>query len=132
MRISDWSSDVCSSDLPNHIRERTKGRIAGVPVPIIDLFAGPGGLGEGFASLQGHKRQPFFEMALSIEKGAVAHRTLTPRAVFRRLRGTKAGQHYYSHSRGATDAAACTRNHAVANHLGNAAAQGVCLRLGND
>lgn len=53
-----------------------------MPVPIIDLFAGPGGLGEGFASLQGHKRQPFFEIALSIEKDAVAHRTLTLRAVF--------------------------------------------------
>src|SRR3546814_14329969 len=103
MRISDWSSDVCSSDLPNHIRERTKGRIAGVPVPIIDLFAGPGGLGEGFASLQGHKRQPFFEIALSIEKDAVAHRTLTLRAVFRRLRGTKDVKHYYSYIRGEID-----------------------------
>src|SRR3546814_16513269 len=100
MRISDWSSDVCSSDLPNHIRERTKGRIAGVPVPIIDLFAGPGGLGEGFASLQGHKRPPFFEIALSIEKDAVAHRTLTLRDGFRRLSGTKDAKPNYNYLRG--------------------------------
>ncbi len=75
----------------------------GMPVPIVDLFAGPGGLGEGFASLKGHRQQPFFENGLSIEKSAVAHRTLTLRAVFRRLRGTKNVEHYYSYIRGDSD-----------------------------
>ncbi len=74
-----------------------------MPVPVIDLFAGPGGLGEGFASLQGHNRQPYYEIALSIEKDAVAHRTLTLRAVFRRLRGTSDVRHYYRHIRGEID-----------------------------
>ena len=72
-------------------------------VPVIDLFAGPGGLGEGFASLQGHQGRPFFEIALSIEKDAVAHRTLMLRAVFRRLRGSKDVKHYYSYMRGEID-----------------------------
>lgn len=101
-----------------------------MPVPIIDLFAGPGGLGEGFASLQGHKRQPFFEIALSIEKDAVAHRTLTLRAVFRRLRGTKDVRHYYSYIRGEIDEAAFRRIPAVASAFEHAATEARCLELG--
>ncbi len=101
-----------------------------MPVPIIDLFAGPGGLGEGFASLQGHKRQPFFEIALSIEKDAVAHRTLTLRAVFRRLRGTKDVKHYYSYIRGEIDEAAFRRIPAVASAFEHAATEARCLELG--
>ena len=46
-----------------------------MPIPIIDLFAGPGGMGEGFAALKGHKQQPALRIGLSIEKDAVAHRT---------------------------------------------------------
>ena len=57
-----------------------------MPIPIIDLFAGPGGLGEGFSSLRDHKREPVFEIVLSIEKDPMAHKTLTLRAVFRQLR----------------------------------------------
>ena len=105
-------------------------RPVNVPIPIIDLFAGPGGLGEGFASLQGHKRQPFFEIALSIEKDAVAHRTLMLRAVFRRLRGTKDVKHYYSYIRGEIDDAAFRTIPAVASAFEHAAAEARCLELG--
>jgi len=92
-----------------------------MPIPIIDLFAGPGGLGEGFASLKGHKRQPFFEIGLSIEKTEVAHRTLMLRAAFRRLRGTKDVRHYYSYIRGEIDEAAFRRIPAVASAFEHAA-----------
>lgn len=85
-----------------------------MPIPIIDLFAGPGGLGEGFASLKGGKRQPFFEIGLSIEKTEVAHRTLMLRAAFRRLRGTKDVRHYYSYLRGEIDEVAFREIPAVA------------------
>lgn len=101
-----------------------------MPVPIIDLFAGPGGLGEGFASLRGHKRQPFFEIVLSIEKDAVAHRTLTLRAVFRRLRGTCDVRHYYSYIRGEIDEAAFRSIPAVASAFEHAAVEARCLELG--
>src|SRR3546814_16595080 len=32
MRISDWSSDVCSSDLPRSARARRGGAVSGVPI----------------------------------------------------------------------------------------------------
>ncbi len=52
---------------------------------IIDLFAGPGGLGEGFASLVVDGHAPF-RIGISVEKEASAHRTLTLRAFLREYR----------------------------------------------
>lgn len=49
---------------------------------IVDLFAGPGGLGEGFASLRNDAQSPF-KICISVEKEAAAHRTLTLRAFLR-------------------------------------------------
>jgi DNA (cytosine-5)-methyltransferase 1 len=49
----------------------------GNPVPVIDLFAGPGGLGEGFSRAGGGR---LFRIALSIEMDTYAHQTLTLRA----------------------------------------------------
>ncbi|WP_069308395.1 DNA cytosine methyltransferase, partial [Methylobrevis pamukkalensis] len=49
---------------------------------IVDLFAGPGGLGEGFASLVLNGHAPF-RIGISVEKEASAHRTLTLRAFLR-------------------------------------------------
>lgn len=51
---------------------------------VIDLFAGPGGLGEGFASMRSSGGKPF-DIAISIEKEASAHRTLTLRSFFRQF-----------------------------------------------
>ena len=65
------------------------------PIPIIDLFAGPGGLGEGFSSVTNDDGSPAFRIGLSIEKEPSAHKTLTLRAVFRQLRGTDAVQYYF-------------------------------------
>lgn len=58
--------------------------MAHAPVDVIDLFAGPGGLGEGFASVRDGKNAAF-RLALSIEKDAVAHRTLRLRSFFRQF-----------------------------------------------
>lgn len=49
---------------------------------IVDLFAGPGGLGEGFAALDVGGHAPF-RIGISVEKEASAHRTLTLRAFLR-------------------------------------------------
>ncbi len=52
---------------------------------IVDLFAGPGGLGEGFASLVEGGHSPF-RIGISVEKESSAHRTLTLRAFLRNYR----------------------------------------------
>ena len=51
-------------------------------VPVIDLFAGPGGLGEGFSRV----KKNFFEIAVSIEKDGMAFETLQLRAAYRALK----------------------------------------------
>lgn len=101
-----------------------------MPVPVIDLFAGPGGLAEGFASLKGHNRQPFFEIGLSIEKDVVAHRTLMLRAVFRRLRDSKDLKYYYSYIRGDIDEDTFRGVPSVARAFEHAAKEARCLELG--
>jgi DNA (cytosine-5)-methyltransferase 1 len=53
-------------------------------IPIIDLFAGPGGLGEGFSAFQ-HHQHPAFQICLSIEKDYHACRTLRLRSFFRKI-----------------------------------------------
>jgi DNA (cytosine-5)-methyltransferase 1 len=54
-------------------------------IPIIDLFAGPGGLGEGFMSLKDNEGKSIFDIKLSIEKDINAHKTLTLRSFYRQF-----------------------------------------------
>lgn len=59
-------------------------------IPVVDLFAGPGGLGEGFASchhLSGGNDEPVFKVALSVEKDKYAHETLLIRSFVRKFAG---------------------------------------------
>ena len=55
-----------------------------LPFHVVDLFAGPGGLAEGFASVQANGERPF-RIALSVEKDPVAHSTLRFRAFLRQF-----------------------------------------------
>lgn len=64
------------------------------PVPVVDLFAGPGGLAEGFSAFCGQDGAPGFRVALSIEKDEAAHRTLRLRAFLRKF-GSRFPAHYY-------------------------------------
>lgn len=57
---------------------------------IVDLFAGPGGLGEGFASYREGDQFPF-HIGISVEKESSAHRTLSLRAFLRDYRRRHAG-----------------------------------------
>ena len=52
---------------------------------VVDLFAGPGGLGEGFASLSEAGHTPY-RIGISVESETSAHRTLTLRAFLREFR----------------------------------------------
>jgi len=70
-------------------------------IPIVDLFAGPGGLGEGFSSAEG---QPF-RIAVSAEMEQSAHTTLRLRAFYRILKrsGESALAPYYRFCNGEAD-----------------------------
>jgi DNA (cytosine-5)-methyltransferase 1 len=64
-------------------------------MPVIDLFAGPGGLGEGFSSVENVRREKAFTLALSIEKDHFACETLRLRAFFRAFERGKVPSSYY-------------------------------------
>lgn len=70
------------------------------PIPIIDLFAGPGGLGEGFTSVLDDDNKRVFKIALSIEKDDFAHQTLTLRSFVRQFDYNNIPDEYYSFVRG--------------------------------
>lgn len=69
------------------------------PFPVIDLFAGPGGLGEGFSTLS-YRRRRAFRIALSIEMEDTAHQTLELRSFFRQFSNGKIPAEYYELLRG--------------------------------
>ncbi|MBW1673098.1 MAG: DNA cytosine methyltransferase, partial [Deltaproteobacteria bacterium] len=64
------------------------------PVPVVDLFAGPGGLGEGFNAARDEQGDICFKTVLSIEKDIHAHMTLELRAFFRAF-GVNVPEDYY-------------------------------------
>lgn len=68
------------------------------PIKIVDLFAGPGGLGEGFSSV-GPNDAPTFKIAVSVEKEASAHNTLTLRAFTREFKNRTLPDEYYQYLR---------------------------------
>lgn len=71
-------------------------------IPIIDIFAGPGGLGEGFSSFMLEKGS-IFKIKLSIEKDETAHQTLELRAFFRQFNIETIPAEYYQYLRGEND-----------------------------
>ena len=68
-------------------------------IPVIDLFAGPGGLGEGFSSLRDSNGSPVFRIRLSVEKDYNAHKTLELRSFFRQFPDGEAPEEYYRYIR---------------------------------
>ena len=71
------------------------------PVPIVDLFSGPGGLAEGFSAFPGPDGGPGYRVALSVEKDPAAHRTLLLRAFLRKF-GTALPPEYHDFLNGHT------------------------------
>lgn len=82
-------------------------------IPVIDIFAGPGGLGEGFSSLLDEKSQRQFEIALSIEKEPCAHETLTLRSFFRQFEPGKVHPDYYEFVKGNLSLEMLYRKHPI-------------------
>jgi len=63
-------------------------------IPVIDLFAGPGGLAEGFSSII-KENQRIFDIKLSIEKDESAHKTLELRSFCRQFPKDELPEEYY-------------------------------------
>lgn len=98
---------------------------------VIDLFAGPGGLGEGFASLDLGGNFPF-QIGISVEKEASAHRTLKLRA-FLRAHVSRHGSlpdTFVRFHAGQTDEPDWARVDSVS--WSRAAAEASCLELGSE
>ncbi|CAN5858318.1 DNA cytosine methyltransferase [soil metagenome] len=74
--------------------------IEDVRVRVIDLFAGPGGLGEGFSRFITDRGERVFSLCLSIEKEKYAHQTLRLRSFFRQFPPLEAPEDYYRILRG--------------------------------
>jgi len=71
-------------------------------IRVVDIFAGPGGLSEGFAATTDSHGKPVFDVRLSIEKDEHAHETLRLRTFFR-LFEKHAPADYYRLLRGEID-----------------------------
>ncbi|MGY0556570.1 DNA cytosine methyltransferase [Lysobacter sp. A421] len=70
-------------------------------IPVVDIFAGPGGLGEGFSSfIPEGRREPAFKIGVSAEMEINAARTLRLRAFFRQFPHGHAPDSYYEYVRG--------------------------------
>lgn len=63
--------------------------------PVVDLFAGPGGLGEGFALSTDEKSRPAFNSVVSIERDVFSHQTLLLRHFIRQFPEGEAPDDYY-------------------------------------
>ena len=84
----------------------------GLPTyPIVDLFAGPGGLGEGFASVTGPEGKLRFRSAASIEENRFAHKTLLLRHFFRAFAFGEVPTAYYEYLGGEIDTEELFRDH---------------------
>ena len=96
-------------------------------IPIVDLFAGPGGLGEGFAAcMQG--THSAFNVRLSIEMDPDAHTTLELRSFFRQFPKGAAPEGYYERLRGTITTEELFARHPV--QVAHAQAEAWCAELG--
>jgi DNA (cytosine-5)-methyltransferase 1 len=70
---------------PKKIQQRVQILQMSKRIAIIDLFSGPGGLGEGFSAIRGSNGERRYQIEISIEKEISAHRTLRMRAFLRQF-----------------------------------------------
>lgn len=68
--------------------------------PVVDLFAGPGGLGEGFAAVCGQNGEPRFESVAAIERDESSHQTLLLRHFLRQFPKGELPESYYQYLNG--------------------------------
>lgn len=96
-------------------------------IPIVDLFAGPGGLGEGFSSVESDP----FRIIVSAEMDFAARKTLRLRAFYRLLKRAGDGRlaSYYRYCNGESNVEYDSSNENIWHEAGEEARQ---LVLGNE
>lgn len=101
-------------------------------IPVIDLFAGSGGLAEGFSTAVDSHNRMRFDVRLSVEKETVAHRTLSLRALYRAMcsSGASAPDCYYDYVSGKITREQLFRDSAVSDEARAAALGARCAELG--
>lgn len=99
-------------------------------IPIIDLFAGPGGLGEGFSSYTADESYPF-KIAVSVEKDRSAHKTLSLRAFYRQFKQShrELPSQYYDHLAGKLSLEDLFKE--FPNEYAEVEREALCCELGN-
>lgn len=101
-----------------------------VRFPVVDLFAGPGGLGEGFASFVDGGNQPRFRNVVSIERDRYSHQTLLLRHFFRHFPVEEAPDEYYEFLAGRITQAELFARHPIAH--ADAVRSALRISLGQD
>ncbi len=104
------------------------------PVKIIDIFSGPGGLGEGFSTYKDDEDKHPFKIAISIEKEQSAHRTLKLRSFYRQF-ANDVPEAYYNFLKGELGKSPEDELYKipeVSAELEAADREALCLELGKD
>ena len=97
---------------------------------VLDLFAGPGGLAEGFSSFLDEGGERLFDISLSAEKEVSAHRTLTLRAFTRQFPKGQLPQAYYDLAHGQSSLEDLIRAHP--DEWSEAEAEALLVELGTE
>ncbi len=97
-------------------------------IPVVDLFAGPGGLGEGFSALNDGKA---FQIIVSAEKDPIARETLRLRAFYRMLKSQMPDKldDYYAYCRGESEFPFTNKTQRIWDA---ASEEALCIELGTD
>ncbi|HEX8302528.1 DNA cytosine methyltransferase [Sphingomonas sp.] len=96
--------------------------------PVVDVFAGPSGLGEGFSLSSDEKGKPCFNSVVSIERDIFSHQTLLLRHFIRQFPEGEAPDEYYSFLKGGITREEMYRLHPAAH--AHAAASALRISLG--
>ncbi|WP_205780858.1 DNA cytosine methyltransferase [Methylocaldum sp. 14B] len=99
-------------------------------IPVVDLFAGPGGLSEGFSSLTDAGGEPLFDVRVSIEKDPHAFETLKLRSFFRAFPSGSVPDCYYDYIRGSIGKEDLTTNKLVKEEWLRSGYEARCATLG--
>jgi DNA (cytosine-5)-methyltransferase 1 len=113
------------------------------PIPVIDLFAGAGGLSEGFTLPVNKSDRRRFDVRVSVEKDRSAHQTLRLRSIFHAFPAGRVPDCYYEFIRGditeselerhplTCDAFALSKHRAMHAELGSDDSPDIEARIGS-